>query len=67
MARLGVLDDEDHSEQVVGYHLRLVVRASSNTSAQQKNDKHDDHNDHYRPDTDVHGLVPPLVLANGAS
>ena len=31
---------------------------SSNTSAQQKDDKHDDDNDHYRPDTDVHGLVP---------
>jgi hypothetical protein len=31
---------------------------SSNTSAQQKDDKHDDHNDHYRPNTDVHGLVP---------
>jgi len=33
------------------------------TSAQQKNDKDNDHNDHYRPDTDVHGLVPPLAPA----
>jgi len=34
---------------------------SSNTSAQQKEDKHDNHNDHYRPNTDIHGLVPPLM------
>jgi hypothetical protein len=31
---------------------------SSNTPAQQKDDKHDDRDEHYRSDTDIHGLVP---------